>query len=239
MKKNFVFIAVLLFAKTVFAQSNVYLIPTLGELHKTNVHYNYDSLKANIERLNADIIAVELRPEDINADSNYLAKNYPDEMWMMHYWFPQITIKGFDWIDNDIEGKPIPDNYWQQQSNIKQWQNALSADATATKTTARCKVYADARLKILQASTLQQLLNSYDGLLTKNYYDCLGISLQNTEHNRITKYYQQRNVMMANQIVKIVNENPGKKIVVIIGDDHYPFVKDLLQKENIFAVKIY
>ncbi|HYK54919.1 MAG TPA: hypothetical protein VEV15_00445, partial [Flavisolibacter sp.] len=70
-----------------FAQTKVCLIPTLHGLHKTNKLYNYDSLKATVARLHPDVIAVEIRAEDVASDTAYLKKNYPYEMWMMRYWF--------------------------------------------------------------------------------------------------------------------------------------------------------
>ncbi|HLN74002.1 MAG TPA: hypothetical protein VK205_11955, partial [Prolixibacteraceae bacterium] len=78
-------------------QKKVYFIPTLHGLHQANQSYSYDSLKQLINHLNPDIIAVEIRQEDINGDSLYLSKNYPYEMRMMKYWFPNTKIVGFDW----------------------------------------------------------------------------------------------------------------------------------------------
>ena len=91
---------------TAFAQTRVYVIPVLHGMHKTNQQYTYDSIRAMVERLNPDVIAVEIRAEDIDSDTAYLKQNYPLEMWMMRYWFPSATIAGFDWLGKDLAANP-------------------------------------------------------------------------------------------------------------------------------------
>ncbi|MGZ5287826.1 MAG: hypothetical protein ACXWB9_11595, partial [Flavisolibacter sp.] len=88
----------------------------LHGLHKTNTAYNYDSLKNTVTRFYPDLIAVEIRSDDITGDSSYLGKNYPREMWMMRYWFPGVEIDGYDWLGKDLEGRRIPDQYWKNEA---------------------------------------------------------------------------------------------------------------------------
>src|SRR5687768_9829702 len=128
-KKMFIAAVATLVLATAFAQTRVYVIPVLHGMHKTNPLYSYDSVQAIVKRLNPDVIAVEIRAEDIDSDTAYLKQNYPLEMWMMPYWFPGATIAGFDWLGDELAGKPIPARYWKDHSRIKALQRLLGTDS--------------------------------------------------------------------------------------------------------------
>lgn len=219
---------------TAIAQTTkVYLIPTLHGLHQQNTHYNYDSLKAILQRIRPDVLAVEIRPEDINADTNYLKQNYPYEMWMSRYWIPNTIYTGMDWLGTDIAGKPIPENYWKSQSRIKQLQRDMSADSAIAEKLKRCEGYADERLRILKNSTLKGIYQSNDIILIKAYYDCLNLQLRNSEYEEVVRFYDERNKNLAENIGHIISQYPGKTIAILTGDDHYPYIKEYLQRKKI------
>ncbi|MBU8883972.1 hypothetical protein KSK37_12825 [Kaistella sp. DKR-2] len=75
---------------------SVYMRPTLHTLHQVNSQYSYIQLRQTVAALKPDLIAVEIRSEDLMQDSLYLKKNYPYEMWMMKQWFPAVQTAGFD-----------------------------------------------------------------------------------------------------------------------------------------------
>ena len=212
----------------------VYFIPTIHNLHKVNDSYNYDSLKQIVSALNPDIIAVEIRPEDIQQDSVYLSKNYPYEMRMMKYWFPKSKIAGFDWLGNDIEGQLIPSNYWSEISLIKQYEKELNADSLFSRQTAACDSFTNQRLEILKNFSLKDLLKSQDAALTKQFYQCLESKLKGSIHERVLSFYDLRNAELLGNIEKIIAENKDKTIVILTGDDHFVFLKDKFQHEALF-----
>ena len=45
--------------------NQVIFIPSLHNFHRLNTNYSYGTLKAYIKKINPEIIAVEIRPEDI------------------------------------------------------------------------------------------------------------------------------------------------------------------------------
>lgn len=227
------FISLILNIYSIQAQSNVYLIPSLHSLHKINQKYTYGSLQSIISKINPDIIAVEIRPEDLNADSNYLKKNYPYEMWMMHYWFPQKTIRGFDWLGDDIENKAIPDNYWKGQSEIKKMENSLDQDTIYNNEIKICDTFTKQRFKLLQNLSLQELLISKDAELTKEFYNCLSQQLKDSKYEKLLQFYNKRNEKLLNNIQKIIRKNKKKRIVIVTGDDHYVFFRDILKHNNL------
>lgn len=233
MNQLFILAAALFIQATAFSQTTVYLIPALHGMHKTNVHYNYDSIQATIQRINPDVIAVEIRNEDIIADTSYLKQNYPYEMWMMRYWFPTTTLEGFDWLGAELEGKPIPNRYWQDHSRIKALQKLLNLDTVYSKKLAGCQLYTDQRLAIMNSSTLKGLLQSNDAILIKEYYDCLTQQLRGSQYEELTAFYDTRNQQMMQRLQAILALHAGKRMVVITGDDHAPYLRAFLAKKGV------
>ena len=206
---------------------------TLHGMHKSNQRYTYDSIYAMVQRARPDVIAVEIRAEDIAADTAYLKNNYPYEMWMMRYWFPGTTIAGFDWLGKDLEGKPIPDRYWKDHSRIKALQQLLQIDTVYSRKLSSCRLYTDERLAILEQSSLRQILQSNNTILIKEYYNCLEQHLQGSEYDELPRFYTARNQKMQERLLALVTEHQGKTIVVLTGDDHYPYLREYLLKQKV------
>lgn len=233
MRKLILTAVVLLLGATAFSQTKVYLIPTLHGLHQTNQQYTYDSLQAIIGRLHPDVLAVELRKEDVAADTAYLKQNYPYEMWMARYWFPTAQVEGFDWLGADLEGGPIPARYWQDRSRIKALQTLLETDSVYTARLAACDVYTQQRLAILETQSLKGILQSGDALLTRAFYDCLTQHLRGSDYGELTQFYDTRNRRMQQHLAGLLEQHRGKTIVILTGDDHYPYLRDFLLKQKV------
>jgi hypothetical protein len=233
MRKLFFTILAYFLLATAFSQTKVYLVPTLHGMHKTNTQYNYDSVKAVVARIHPDVIAVEIRPEDIQQDSSYLKNNYPYEMWMMPHWFATATIEGFDWLGADIENKSIPQRYWQDQSRPKYLQRRLQLDSVYTARTKSCQLYTDARMAILNNQSLNSILASNDALLVKEYYNCLELQLRNSDYEELAAFYTMRNAKMMTNLDVLLQKHNGKTIVVLTGDDHYPYLLEHFKKAKV------
>ena len=239
--QRLLFFFILFFAVSTFAaaQTKVYLVPVLHGTHKTNIFYTYDSVKAVVERTAADVIAVEIRPEDIGRDSQYLKKNYPFEMWMMPHWFAQKKIEGFDWLGEDIEGKPIPEAYWQQGSQAKRLQTLLGKDSVYTVRLKSCQLYTTERMKILSALALKGILASNDAILTKEYYNCLQQHLRGSDYEYLTEFYTQRNQKMMQNLDALFARHKDKTIAILTGADHYPYLLDHLRKTGVQVMRLH
>jgi hypothetical protein len=226
--KHFLFTSLLLILlKISFQQeSKVYFIPTLHQLHKSNINYSYTHLKEIIAELKPDIIAVEIRQFDINQDSMYLKSNYPYEMWNMKYWFPKTKVVGFDWLGDDIEGKALSPTYWKEVSPIKKWERELNDDSLFNDKILSCRTITKQRIELLSTLSLKDLLKSKNSALVNQFYNCLNSQLEHTRHERILIFYEQRNQKMLSNIEAIIANNKGKTIVIITGDDHYIALKD-------------
>jgi hypothetical protein len=218
---------------TAFSQSKVYIIPVLHGMHQTNPQYTYDSIQAMVRRLNPDVIAVEIRAEDIGTDTAYLKQNYPYEMWMMPYWFPAVAIAGFDWLGQELEGKPIPPRYWKDHSRIKALQRLLDTDTVYTNKLAACRLYEEERLRILETASLKTILQSNDYILIKEYYNCLNQQLRGSDYEELPRFYNERNRHIQQNVQELARRHAGKTIVVLTGDDHYPYLREYLLRQKL------
>lgn len=204
----------------------VYLLPTIHKLHQVNPQYGYEQLREIVAELKPELIAVEIRSEDISRDSLYLKKNYPYEMWMMKQWFPTTRIEAFDWLGSDIEGKAIPENYWKEISAIKKYEKALNEDPVYLDRKSKCSHFNEERLPILKTKSLYEILKSNDGELTEKFYSCLAESLRGSVHQRVVDFYERRNLELQKKLQKLIDSNRNKKILILTGDDHFHFLKD-------------
>lgn len=232
-QKIFIAAAATLVMATAFAQGKVYIVPVLHGMHQTNPEYTYDSVRAIVDRLKPDVIAVEIRAEDITSDTAYLKQNYPLEMWMMRYWFPQAAIAGFDWLGEELEGRPIPERYWKDHSRIKALQALLKTDTVYTRKLEACQLYTDQRLDILERQSLRGILQSDNAILVKEYYNCLDQHLKGSAYEELTRFYDTRNAHIQRNVAALAETHRGKTIVVLTGDDHYPYLREYLVKQKV------
>lgn len=232
-KRSGLVVLISVLALAAFGQTKVVLIPTIHGLHRTNHQYNFDSLKTIVKKINPDVIAVEIRSIEVGADTNYLKKNYPYEMWMMPYWFPEATIEGFDWLGDELEGKPIPERYWQEQSKIKKLEQQLDKDTVYGKKFEDCLGYTKERLEILSKSSLKQILSSNDAFFVMKYYNCMKQQLSGSIYEQLPNFYNQRNNEMKSRLESLIQKHQDKKIVVLTGDDHYPYLLEYLKTTDV------
>jgi hypothetical protein len=235
--KNLILIVPILFSflNPVKGQEGVeiFIVPALHHIHKINTNYNYDSLKTIVKRLKPDVLLVGIRPEDIAMDTAYLKRNYPIEMWAMKLWFPNHIIEGIDWLGKDIAGKPIPNNYWKDFSLLKKWEKALEMDTAMQKNLLNCESFAAERIPTLKEGTFLEIVNGDDEKNSLSYYQCLERIFFGTIHSRLSDFYKQRNISLAENIVKSINENGKGRYVIVIGADHIPFIKMYLFKKGL------
>ena len=216
-------------------ETSVYLLPTLHGLHKTNPNYDYESLRRIVDSLAPDVIAVEMRQFDVGQDSVYLSANYPFEMRMMRNWFPGKQVVGFDWLGDDIEQKRIPPDYWKSVSPIKRYERELDADSFYSSKTSLCDSFSKRRLEILKTQSLKDILKSEDSRLVVAFYACLAKQLTGSIHSRVLAFYEMRNKKMSGNLQSLILSVPGKKIVVLTGDDHYAFLKQSIIHLPVFS----
>lgn len=212
-------------------QSEVLIISTIHGAHKINPNYSYDALFSFIEKFNPDIVGVEIRNEDIDSSLSYLKINYPYEMYAPISKYADKKIVGFDWLGEDIIGKPIPENYWKEQSIIKQLQLKLNKDSILKNKLSVTDIIQEEKKKLVLNSTLTELNDGRYDIINALYYSQLELLLKDTEYKAITDFYKKRDQMIANRIIEIVKKNRGKKMIFLIGADHRDFTIKRVKEE--------
>lgn len=201
-------------------KSEVLILSTIHGAHKSNPNYSYASLFTFIEEYQPDVIGVEIRSEDIDSSFLYLQKNYPFEMYECLRKYPSKKVLGFDWLAADLEGRAIPENYWSEMSAIKQLQRKLQQDSAMIEKLSILDVIVEEKTRqVLHASLYELNDGSYDAI-NSIYYQQLQRLIQNTEYAALSVFYQQRDERIAQNIIDIIKNNKGKRIIFLVGADH-------------------
>ncbi len=212
-------------------KTEVIICGTIHGAHRTNPNYSYDDLYAFIEKTNPDIVGVEIRPEDMDSSVNYLKSNYPSEMFESISKFQEKKFIGFDWLGDNIKGKAIPENYWKEISVIKKLSREQSQDSIMNKKMeVLAPIVTEIKAVFLDASLSEFNDGTYDSLTTI-YYKELARLHQNTKYETITDFYLQRDEHIAKNIIQTIKENPGKKMIFLMGGDHRAYSNNAVKQE--------
>lgn len=228
------------------ASTQVMLLATLHSLHKSNPHYTYDHVYALIRRYNPDVIGVEIRPEDIGQDTSYLKQMYPLEMRQITMLFPKDKVYGVDWYGEEAAGQLLPPDAFKggnkQLTEIKQLERNLNSDTTLSARMKMIAVFPQKMVELASTSTPAQFNNSghYD-LVAELYYKQLDILLQGTPYAAYAKFNRSRDEHIGSNIISLIEQNPGKKLVFVLGANHrFAAEKTIREKfgENIQLVQV-
>ncbi|MCB9000187.1 MAG: hypothetical protein H6540_09005 [Bacteroidales bacterium] len=226
------------------SKSEVLIISTIHGAHKINPNYSYDSLFTFVEKFNPDIIGVEIRNEDIDSSVSYLKDNYPFEMYTSVSKFSTKKVIGFDWLGAELAGHAIPQNYWKEKSTIKKLQQKLSTDSTMLKSLSVLDIINDEKNKLVLSATIQELNDGRYDLINRIYYEQLELLLKDTQYNLLSDFYKERDEIIARNILEIIKNNDGKKMIFLLGADHRDFILRNVSEEfkdtiilNDFAIR--
>lgn len=200
--------------------SEVVIISTIHGAHKINSNYSYDSLFNYIEKYNPDIIGVEIRKEDIDSSFAYLKNNYPFEMYESIKKYPTKKVVGFDWLGSELEGKAIPENYWKEISAIKKLQGKLNQDSIISQKLSILEIIKEEKDKLILNASLFELNDGRYDLINFIYYEQLRAFFQGSEYITLSDFYQQRDKHIAENIIGIIKNNKGKRMIFLLGADH-------------------
>ena len=82
-----------------------------------------------------------------------------------------------------------------------------------------------------------KMVNSFEGQkfsykLEANLFD----STVSENYNKASEFWKKRNENMAKNIISVANKNRNKRIVVMVGASHIPFIKEYLEKLSSFKI---
>ncbi len=200
-------------------QTEVVICSSIHGLHKSNTSYTYEHLFNYINNFNPDIIGVEIRQEDMDSSSTYLKNYYPFEMYQIRELDSAKMYFGIDWLGTEIEGKPIPENYFNELDVI-QLSIKANADSIFQKSLIKLNELADLKNEIASTSSIIALNDGRYDSLNSIYYHKLDSFYANTPYIRIAEFYNQRDSKITDRILELIEKNKGKRMLFVVGADH-------------------
>ncbi len=240
MKLKIILASILLLSQLInnsFAQkTEVLVLPTIHGGHKKNVNYNFDHVRNIIKNFKPDIIALEIRPEDLNLDTNYLHKFYNPEMVMFLNEFPEAKKAGIDFMGKDVAGKPLPENFLKDTlvefGKFRLMNQKLMRDSgiVRARIAKGLPELASKRGKMMAGLGANQLMDGKYDALTEEFTVSQTQILQNTPYQYYDDFQVMRDQRIADNIKAIALKNKGKRIIVLTGANHRNRAVKLLAK---------
>ncbi len=225
--------------KPVSAQKTELLIlPTIHGGHKKNVNYNFEHVRQIIQNFNPDIIALEIRPEDMNRDTTYLKAFFNPEMIMFRNEFPKAKKYGIDFMGSDVEGKPLPSDFMKDTigefGRFRAMNQKLMRDSAIVKArnTKGLPALISKRGLMMGSLGANQLMDGKYDALTEEFTIGQTEILRNTPYQYYDDFQVLRDQRIADNIKAIVLKNKGKRIIVLTGANHHNRAVKLLGKES-------
>lgn len=219
-------------------KTKLLILPTIHTGHAKNVRYNFNHVSRIIENFKPDIIAIEIRPEDMDQDTVYLKKFYQPEMIMARMGYPGVQKVGIDFMGSDMEGKNLPSNFSRdtvgEMGRFRMMNQKMMKDSAIVK--ARIK-NGLVRLKSKQGEMMGKLSanelldGSYD-LVTDEYTKAQTAVLANTPYEYYDSFSIKRDQKIADNIKDLALKNPGKRIIVLSGANHHNKAVNAIQSEK-------
>lgn len=211
-------------------KTEVSLCATLHGAHKENPKYSYRDLYTFIGEYNPDVIGVEIRREDMDSSQVYLSRYYPREMWETVSKFSSRQVLGFDWLGQEIEGQGIPKGYFDQLE-VKVLGRKLNQDTSMQNQFMLLDSLAELKHQLALQSSIVEINDGRYDELNRIYYRELSRLLNGTPYQGIADFYEQRDVEIAGNIIQIIRENRGKKLLFLMGADHRSYTVARIKAE--------
>lgn len=212
-------------------RDNILLLGTLHDTHKENPHYSFEALYARIEAFKPDLVAVEIREQDMVESNDFLKCHYPPEMVGAKIRYEsQIKILGFDWRGKDMERKRICE---KDDSTPKLWELAEVHEDLMALIRER-KALMEPFFKTCTLEACQKgYKQSEEALIEAKIKHWL------VEHQLegVMAYSQEREARIQNNIFKIIEENPNKRIVILTGRGHLKDLTEFLGRKTRLRVE--
>lgn len=212
----------------------IMVVATMHGGHVDNPRYSYEDLYSIVADFDPDLVGTEIRQEDLARGDDYLARNYPLEMRELALRY-RDRIVGIDWLGADLEGRPVPVNYWGEQSEIIRLQRLLEKDDALR--SPEVDEAQERQRRILESATAASLNDGRYDLATSAYYRALAELLEATQYARLTDFYAERDRRIAENAIAAVSflqrarPDVGGRILFAVGADHRgPLVEALRRR---------
>ena len=223
-----VIIGISLLTSYCFAQNSSGEVFVLGGIHQSHEkakYYTYERMGDIYQQLKPDILCVETKQKYVDDDS-FKETPYDFKKFMIPLAKKDNTpIYGIDWWDNEkgekwqkLQHKAFNDTSLMSEVNLFGGMFSLFNEYFENKD--------------FEDINSQYITNLWKAKSEFKYH----IFSQHPEYKFITEYENERNIHIVDNILKIIKENPNKKILVAIGIDHKYYIEKELAK---YGIKIY
>jgi len=207
-------------------QTTVLLLPTIHRLHEKNPNYTYQDVQLIISGFQPDVIALEIRPEDMEQDSLYLKQFYPPEMIQTRNKFPGINKVGIDFYGQEVHTKLMKLDFFKDPNTelgkFKQMEKQMNGDSTLQELRKQEGIVRlqEEQVRMLSISSANELMDGRYDDNVRQYYSKLSRLWNRTGYSWYESFNTGRDQEISNNIRKLVQQKPGKRIIVLIGANH-------------------
>ena len=222
--------------------AEVQVLATAHNFHLTNPNYPYARVTQQIQKFDPDLIAIEIRPEDLHEDTTYLKQFYPQEMRQVLKDFPREKVRGLDWYGEEMRGKKMPADVFKNEQTelgkIKKLEREMNRDSLMQPKLAPLAELGKQQAELAKTASPAILNNGQYDDLTRTFYEVLDEAVKGTRYETYTNFNRRRDEVITENMVKLAEENPGKRIIFIIGANHHARAVNALEKLPTDKVKI-
>lgn len=246
------FLLSLLIPGTGYSQHKVWLI---GTAHEATNYINPDSITAALNKIKPDVILIELEDKHFTRDFQFNTSEYP----ISDYLTTNENIASYKYQQqHGIQLRPFDLNgrhEFYKKENYNEQENTMFKEMLALYKSNRfsesCKVDFELLLSALTSysnlkfASLREansdVATQFLALKNKiNFESMISIVKRTSELEKWLKFAQlrsefwdKRNNQMAENIAKYANEFSGKRVVVLVGNDHKYALIEKLKQGNI------
>ena len=247
----------LLIAFASYSQNTIWLI---GTAHEQTSYINPDSLTAALTKIKPDVILIELEQKHFTKEYDFNVSEYA----LKDYLTTNENIASYAYKQKhgtqlrpfDIEGR----HEFYEKENYREQENAMFNEMISlyksNQLSDDCKVDFEVLLAALSSYSALNFRSLQEAnsdvamkfLALKNKVDFELMMSIVKQTKQLVKwvgfaqlrktYWDKRNMAMAENILRYTTEFNGKRVVVLVGNDHKYALVELLKQHNI-AVKNY
>lgn len=241
MKQYFLILILILFTALSCQKeqkTQVLVLPSIHGAHELNENYTYADLLEIVKRFNPDKIGVEIRPEDFQLSTDSLDLFYPLEMIMVRDSFAG-KVSGIDYYNEETKNTTVSRQMFSdtvsEMYRIKRLTQDMRLDSAfvaAYENTRLPEIQEEQRKMALQYSAKEFLKGRYDSI-TQLQYQIEDSLFANSDYAAYPIFNNRRDLRITENALKIVEENPGKKVLILVGANHRNRLMDSLKKRDV------
>ena len=223
--------------------TEVLVLPSLHGAHEINENYTYGDLMKIAKAFSPDVIGVEIRPIDMEMNSDTLDLYYPIEMIRVRDSFPG-KVTGIDFYSEASKNVPVSRKIFTDTTTdlgrLKNLVKAMQMDSLMIKRDADAgipKIQEEQKRIALTYSAEEFLKGEYDSL-TREQYRLEDSIYRNTPYEAYSRFNNNRDLQITNNALELVRKNPSKKVLIIVGANHRNRLVDSLKTKKSTAIKL-